>query len=137
MITTGFPLTSQHKPALARQLRRVGNVRLLQLKDPVLIALTIWSLMTAVSGCTQYHAKPLATKRSLLTRVPHLTINADQMPLKELAAHPFNPDDGLDITEVAILAIVNNPGLRSVRDGRGIARSQVMAAGVLANPQNN
>jgi outer membrane protein TolC len=58
-----------------------------------------------------------------------------ELPLKEVAAHPFNPDDGLDMTEVAILAVVNNPDLRSVRDGRGIAGSQLLAAGVLPNPQ--
>ena len=33
--------------------------------------------------------RPLAIKPSLLTWVPHLTIDADQMPLKELPAHPF------------------------------------------------
>ena len=57
------------------------------------------------------------------------------MPLPELAAHPFNPDDGLDMTEVAILAVLNNPDLKVARDEQGIARAQLMAAGILPNPQ--
>ena len=57
------------------------------------------------------------------------------MPLPELAVHPFNPDDGLDMTEVAILAVINNPDLKVARDERGLARAQLMAAGILPNPQ--
>lgn len=92
-------------------------------------------LFSALSACVSYQAKPLNTQPTLLNKVPHLVVPADQMPLPELAVHPFNPDDGLDMTEVAMLAVVNNPDLKAVRDERGVARAELMAAGILPNPQ--
>ncbi len=92
-------------------------------------------IFVALSACASYHAKPLSTRPTLLSEVPHLTVHINQMPLPELAVHPFNPDDGLDMTEVAILAVANNPDLKVVRDERGIAQAELMAAGILPNPQ--
>jgi len=34
------------------------------------------------------------------------------MPASNLATHRFDPSDGLDLTEVAMLAVVNSPELR-------------------------
>lgn len=92
-------------------------------------------LMQGLTACALYHSKPLTVTPSFLDRVPHLTVTADQLSLPEFENYPFNPDDGLDMTEVAILAVINNPDLRTQRDGRGIARAQLLAAGVLPNPQ--
>ncbi len=69
--------------------------------------------------------------------VPHLAIDASRMPLPELASHRFDPSDGLDMTEVAMLAVVNNPDLRIARDEAGIASAQAFAAGLLPDPQLN
>jgi outer membrane protein TolC len=57
------------------------------------------------------------------------------MPLPELAAHRFDPADGLDITEVATLAVLNNPDLKIARAGAGIALAQAFAAGLLPDPR--
>ena len=57
------------------------------------------------------------------------------MPLPELRTHRFDPSDGLDITEVAMLAVANNPDLRLARDDAHIARAQAFAAGLLPDPQ--
>ncbi|CAN0627453.1 Outer membrane efflux protein [Burkholderia multivorans] len=57
------------------------------------------------------------------------------MPLPELAAHRFDPSDGLDIEEVAMLAVANNPDLKLARDDLGIARAQAFSAGLLPDPQ--
>ncbi len=54
------------------------------------------------------------------------------MPLPELAAHRFDPSDGLDIDEVAMLAVANNPDLKLSRDDLGIARAQAYSAGLAA-----
>ena len=91
--------------------------------------------LAGLSGCAHYQPKPLVTRPDLLNRVPHLVIQPQKMPLPELAAHAFNPDDGLDMTEVAILAVVNNAELKAARDERGLARAQLLAAGILPNPQ--
>lgn len=50
-------------------------------------------------------------------------------------AHRFDPSDGLDVTEVAMLAVVNSPDLKVKRDELGIARAQAFAAGLLPDPQ--
>jgi outer membrane protein TolC len=52
-----------------------------------------------------------------------------------LAAHRFDPSDGLDVTEVAMLAVANSPALKVKRDQLGIARAQAFAAGLLPDPQ--
>lgn len=57
------------------------------------------------------------------------------MPFPELATHKFDPSDGLDITEIAMIAVVNNPGLKLARDDLGIAQAQAFAAGLLPDPQ--
>ena len=91
------------------------------------LCLIIIALIT-LSACASYHAKPLSTQPTLLREVPHFAVHVNQMPLPELAAHPFNPDDGLDMMEVAMLAVANNPDLKAVRDESGIAHAELMAA---------
>ncbi|MEO6799079.1 MAG: TolC family protein [Rhodanobacter sp.] len=57
------------------------------------------------------------------------------MSVPILSSHRFDPNDGLDVTEVAMLAVVNSPELRLKRDALGIARAQAFAAGLLPDPQ--
>ncbi|HEY3584534.1 MAG TPA: TolC family protein, partial [Casimicrobiaceae bacterium] len=57
------------------------------------------------------------------------------MPVSQLRAHRFDPSDGLDVTEVAMLAVASNPDLRSLRDDERIAHAQAFAAGLLPDPQ--
>ncbi|MBI3753499.1 MAG: TolC family protein [Deltaproteobacteria bacterium] len=95
----------------------------------------LFILVIGLFGCVSYQVKPLNTQPTLLHKVPHLIIDTKRLPLPELAAHPFNPDDGMDMTEVTILAVVNNPALKIARDEKGIAEAQLMTAGILPNPQ--
>ncbi|MCU1246898.1 MAG: outer rane efflux family protein [Acidobacteria bacterium] len=96
--------------------------------------LTLLSILL-LGGCATYRPMPLGTRPTLPERVPDLTIDSRQMPLPELAVHPFDPSDGLDITEVAMLAVVNNPDLRTARAAASIAHAQAFAAGLLPDPQ--
>ena len=48
---------------------------------------------------------------------------------------PFDLSDGIDIDEAAVVAVVNNPGLRALRAGMGVAQAQVFAAGLFPDPQ--
>jgi outer membrane protein TolC len=97
--------------------------------------LRLIACVAALSACATYQAKPLGTQPTLLRDVPHLIAPAGPMPLPGLAVHPFDPDDGLDMTEVALLAVANNPDLKAVRDERGIAQAELLSAGVLPDPQ--
>lgn len=86
-------------------------------------------------GCTTYHPLPLSTRPNAPGDISHIVVKGADMPLPELAAYPFDPSDGLDITEVAMLAVANNPQLKVARDDSGISRAQAFAAGLLPDPQ--
>ncbi len=88
-----------------------------------------------LAGCAAYHPSPLSTRSNATRDISHIVVNAADMPLPELAAHPFDPDDGLDMTEVAMLAVANNPQLKIARDDLGISHAQAFAAGLLPDPQ--
>jgi outer membrane protein TolC len=97
-----------------------------------------WCIVVGIAllpGCVSYRAQPLNPNSTLPHRIPDLTIDPRQMPQAELASHRFDPSDGLDFTEVAMLAVVNNPDLRTARADAGIWHAQAFAAGLLPDPQ--
>jgi outer membrane protein TolC len=93
--------------------------------------------LALLAGCTWYHREPLAPRdtSTTLTTLSRVQIDPATMPLPELAGHGFDPSDGLDIEEVAMLAVANNPDLKLARDDLGIARAQAFSAGLLPDPQ--
>jgi len=90
-----------------------------------------------VSGCASYQALPLNDHPVLPDSVSHLSIDARQLPFPHLATHMVNPGNGLDMTDIAILAVLNNPELRLARADANIVHAQVFAAGLLPDPQFN
>ena len=88
-----------------------------------------------LAGCAAYRPLALPTDDALLRDVARLAVDADRMPDAALAAHRFDPSDGLDITEVAMLAVANNPELRLARADAGVTRAQAFSAGLLPDPQ--
>ncbi len=54
---------------------------------------------------------------------------------KPLSSHAVDPGDGLDLVEVAVLAVLNNPALKARRSQLGVAGAQVFSAGLLPDPQ--
>ncbi|MBB6183554.1 TolC family protein [Oleiagrimonas soli] len=87
-----------------------------------------------MAGCAHYAPKPL-DERPAPTDVATLRVSAAAMPMPALRHHRFDPGDGLDITETAMLAVANNPHLRVLRDRLGVARAQAFDAGLLPDPQ--
>jgi outer membrane protein TolC len=92
-------------------------------------------LALSLAGCASYAPQPLPTQMDLPQSVSAIPVKPAQLPFRRLSSHLFNPADGLDIDEVAMLAVANNPQLRQARDGLGIARAQSFAAGLLPDPQ--
>jgi outer membrane protein, heavy metal efflux system len=90
-----------------------------------------------LAGCTWYRPQPLSSANTLTTsaQLVRMEVDASKMPLPALAAHRFDPSDGFDIEEVAMLAVANNPDLRLTRDDLGIAQAQAYSAGLLPDPQ--
>jgi len=87
-----------------------------------------------LTGCATYAPLPLGGGQGAPS-VTQLTAPVASMPALALPEHRFDPSDGLDVTEVAMLAVVNSPALKIKRDELGIARAQAFAAGLLPDPQ--
>lgn len=91
-------------------------------------------LFGTLAGCATYTPLPLGDSRGARSAV-RLSVDAGAMTLPTLDTHRFDPADGLDATEVAMLAVAHCPELKVKRDELGIARAQAFAAGLLPDPQ--
>lgn len=92
-------------------------------------------LALALSGCSAYKPLPLGTVPEPPAHAGDIRVDTAALPFPQLARHRFDPSDGLDETEVAMLAVANNPDLRLARDDLAIAHAQSFAAGLLPDPQ--
>ncbi|MDE1895385.1 MAG: TolC family protein [Xanthomonadaceae bacterium] len=92
------------------------------------------ALGVALAGCATYRPLPLAQDARLTDRVADVKVDVASMPTAALRQHVFDPSRGLDMTDVAMLAVANNPMLKVARDQRGIAHAQAFAAGLLPDP---
>lgn len=95
----------------------------------------VLALSALLAGCAGYRPLALPGDDALVHDVRQLSVDVARLPGSELAAHPFDPSDGLDITEVAMLAVANNPELRLARADAGVTRAQAFSAGLLPDPQ--
>ena len=89
-----------------------------------------------MAGCATYHPLPLGSGHGP-NSVADVTVPVASMPTAALRAYPFDPANGLDVTEVAMLAVANDPQLEVERDKAGVAHAQAYAAGLLPDPQLN
>src|SRR5579862_2435674 len=95
-------------------MRQPATVRVIRI-------LLIGSAMAfALAGCETYEPAPLPQTPDLLDRLP--VAQAGQ---------------ALDMDQVATIAVINNPDLRSARFKSGVADAQAFEAGILPNPQLN
>ena len=92
-------------------------------------------MLGTLSACATYFPQPLPRRVNLPAAATRIALDPTSLPFPKLASHTFDPRDGLDRDEVAMLAVANNPQLRQARDGMGIARAQSFAAGLLPDPQ--
>ncbi|HEV2321536.1 MAG TPA: TolC family protein [Gammaproteobacteria bacterium] len=87
-----------------------------------------------LAGCAAYSARPLPEQADLATRPADVKVEVKSLHLPDLKPHAYDPSKGLDMTDVAILAVVNNPALRTARSEARAARVQSFAAGLLPGP---
>lgn len=100
---------------------------------PIAGALPVLAIVALLSGCATYHALPLAKGPDLAPSLSSLRVPGKGAGADGSAA--FNAGDGLSLTEAVELAVFNNPNLRAERAGRGLARAQLLQAGLLPDPQ--
>jgi cobalt-zinc-cadmium efflux system outer membrane protein len=92
-------------------------------------------LAVLFGACTTYKPLTLPEGTDLETQVPRITVDVQKLPLPFLRSHPFNSGNGLDLTETAILAVINNPDLKARRRQAEIAQAQLFNARLLPDPQ--
>jgi outer membrane protein TolC len=85
-------------------------------------------------ACTYYEPQPIATKPERVSDVSHLSVDASRLRPQNLTRHSFDPGDGLDMTEVAMLAVANNPDLKAARLTRKLTDAQLFKVGLLPDP---
>ena len=91
--------------------------------------------LVLLGGCASYQARPLPEQAALETSLNTLSVKANQLMSSQHDSYTVNPADGLDLTEVAILAVLGNPGLKAKRAQLHVAGAQAFAAGLLPDPQ--
>ena len=97
--------------------------------------LSVSCALALTSGCASYQAMPLASSSALtdFNQISALFHHYQQvMPLK---AETINPANGLNLTELATLALLNNPTLNVNRQQYHVAQAQAFNAGLLPDPQ--
>ena len=87
----------------------------------------------ALCGCATYKPRPLPTAPDL-TSTAQLTVPATQLGVPGLTPHVISPQ-GLDVTTMMTLAVLNNPDLKAARLQANIASAQLLEAGLLPDPQ--
>jgi outer membrane protein TolC len=96
---------------------------------------SVLSTLVLLAGCATYQAQPLPERTALASSLDVPVSEANER-LKQLnGSHEINPAAGLDLTEVAILAVLGNPDLKATRAQLEVANAQAFAAGLLPDPQ--
>jgi len=75
-----------------------------------------------LTACASYQSLPLETHVHLKHK------------LADLVHTGIRIDQPLSVYDVSVLAVLNNPDLLAARAQRGVARAQVLEAGLLPNP---
>jgi cobalt-zinc-cadmium efflux system outer membrane protein len=89
----------------------------------------------ALSACATYQPQPLPEESPLAANLDVIQVTAAKLQAGAKNLHMIDPSDGLDLTEVAVIAVLANPELRAQRARLGVAGAQAFAAGVLPDPQ--
>lgn len=98
--------------------------------------ISVLVITAALAGCASYQPLSLSDGPSWKTEIPHIKVPAKNLGFPSLPPHVFNPEAGvLDITDITILAVNNNPDLKLARDDAGIAHAQAFSASLLPDPQ--
>ncbi len=117
------PREAERRARAGRRWPGRGRALLLAVLSPLLL-----------SACATYHPRPLPTGPDLAA-APRLQVPARMVQVPGLKPHPFNPANGLDMTELVTLAVVNNPDLKAQRLRAGVAGAELFQAGLLPDPQ--
>lgn len=107
------------------------------LKRKLWLACGMAAVFAGMGGCATYQAKPLPATADLSPGSAGLKVDVAALRVAPLKSIVIDPSDGLDPTEVAVLAVLNDPELRAKRAAVHVNGAQVFSAGLLPDPQIN
>ncbi len=110
---------------------RILDLRTAALSLSILTAL---GLFVGLSGCASYQAKPLDTETQLPENAQAL-LTTSAVPTQAKQRTEIDFSDGLNLQEISVLAVLNNPELKAKRAQLAVAGAQAFAAGLLPDPQ--
>ena len=95
-------------------------------------------LLLLAQACAVYHPKPLGGQQVSKALAPpdleSIRIKAARIRHPVLKPRSIDFRKGISAGDAAVIAAINNPVLRAERDRKGIARAQLLQAGILPNP---
>jgi cobalt-zinc-cadmium efflux system outer membrane protein len=100
-----------------------------------------WILIILImaSGCAAYHPMPITADavRARLQPPDMAQVRILARKIKHPILHPIElkAGEGLSPDGAAVLAVLLNPSLRTVRDQRALSEAQLLDAGLLPNPE--
>ena len=97
--------------------------------------LSIVGLLMLLTACTTYQPRSLEDSSPLAANITELQVKVSELREPSASSYAIDPSDGLDLTEVGMLAVINNPDLRRQRAQWQVAGAQAFAAGLLPDPQ--
>ena len=90
-------------------------------------------------SCTRYSPKPISdntvSQELDATDIEQLRLKASTVSNPLLEPIEIDYFNGISPDEAAVMTVVGNQELRAVRDKNGLARAQLLQAGLLPNPQ--
>jgi hypothetical protein len=104
-----------------------------------IVAFLLSTLLVVMQGCAFYRPRPL-TETAIEDSLKTPDTDRIQVEAKRLSHPLLRPVDidfkkGLTPEGAAVVAVLANPILRAARDKKGVARAQLLQAGILPNPQ--
>jgi cobalt-zinc-cadmium efflux system outer membrane protein len=93
----------------------------------------VLAILPALNGCASYHPLPLPLHPTLATHLAGLDLSLPP----SVARYPAQRIDArrpLTIDAIGLLAILNNPGLKSETGAIGVAQGRLLQATLLPNP---
>ena len=90
-------------------------------------------LALVLAGCATYRAQPLSERPNLASSIAAL--NRTIPAYAGIPAQTMPADQPLTIDQIGILAILNDPDLKTERGQLDNARASLLTAAILPNPQ--
>lgn len=103
---------------------------------PVLAFVAAVALVVGLPGCASYHPRPLALHADLASGVPNLDLRIPGDG-RNRPATTIDPNQPLTIDQIGLLAVLNDPDLKSERGMLGVAQADLLQATLLPNPSAN